>query len=209
MSQIPKKDGNILHYKHLFHENNVIVVCVLCVVGSGSRPKKMSLFVVIYCSTGPVYNSLVDPLETIKYLSSNMKHGKPKIPSQVTFIVDFSLWIVTAVHAAAHFVSSIWVLPPVAGKPLDSHAPLWPANPESRRRACMCEICGSFLSVTFSHYSKLLYDIFEYTKLLYGILEYSMLLWVRHLGIFQVGVRHIGFLILVMSDSYYIIPVSK
>ena len=53
---------------------------VLCVVGRRQQAEKTSLFVAIYCSIGPVFSSLVDQLETIKYLSSNMKHGKPKYP---------------------------------------------------------------------------------------------------------------------------------
>ena len=48
--------------------------------GQRQQAEKTSLFVAIYCSIGPVFSSLVDQLETIKYLSSNMKHGKPKYP---------------------------------------------------------------------------------------------------------------------------------
>ena len=48
--------------------------------GQRQQAKKTSLFVAIYCSIGPVFSSLVHQLETIKYLSSNMKHGKPKYP---------------------------------------------------------------------------------------------------------------------------------
>ena len=48
--------------------------------GQRQQVEKTSLFVAIYCSIGPVYSSLIDQLEIIKYLSSNMKHGKPKYP---------------------------------------------------------------------------------------------------------------------------------
>ena len=40
ISQIPRKDGNILREKYVIHENNAIVVRVLWVVGSDSRPIK-------------------------------------------------------------------------------------------------------------------------------------------------------------------------
>ena len=75
---------------------------VLC-VGQRQQAEKTSLFVAIYCSIGPVFSSLVDQLDTIKYLSSNMKHCKPKYPVLCDIycrFVHYELWEPCVPHRA-------------------------------------------------------------------------------------------------------------
>ena len=175
---------------------------VLC-VGQRQQAEKTSLFVAIYCSIGPVFSSLVDQLDTIKYLSSNMKHCKPKYPVLCDIYCRFvhdelwepcvpqRAWILLLECSHQCWKTSQLTRPALTREPrkqatglhgwdmyltsFSYHFYSYYITPDEKQVISQ----GHFFNIPsrfkISRNSKLSYDILEYSKLSYDILEYSKL----------------------------------